>query len=244
MHEPCNERQVRFPARTPTSPPTTPNPHNRKAQSSARGVGADPRRAQNGTRPAGRSDQDVHRAPKFNDPDFAAYWRANLEQTLADERDRRSREARADTRIMAVLFVATALLIASTVYSSIADAAPRPNTPHPLDYNARSVARALPEWGINALEQADASGWYWTPTRSVCVRTKPAHYRCDATGSWSTVGEPGVRVTYRLRYCTSSRRIGNHALYRDGATWRARIRVDYRGGLACRVPNPPYIPAS
>jgi hypothetical protein len=40
------------------------------------------------------------------------------------------------------------------------------------------------------------------------------------------------------------RRIGNHALYRENGAWRARVRVDYRGGVACRVPNPPYIPAS
>lgn len=202
MPDPCNERQVRFPARTPTNPATTPNPHNDAAQMGAGGVGADPRRAPNVTRPAGRRDRVV-------------------------------------TAIVALLAASSCIAFATSAH-----AAPRPNTPHPLDYNARTIARALPEWGINTLEQADASGWYWTPTRSVCTRTRAAHYRCDATGSWSTVGEPGVRVTYRLRYCTSSRRIGNHALYRDGAVWRARIRVDYRGGLACRVPNPPYIPAS
>ena len=159
---------------------------------------------------------------------------------------RDSRVARPERRRDSELTLVAAILAASScvAFASSAHAAPRPDTPHPLDYNQRTIARALPEWGINALEQADASGWYWTPTRSVCVRTRPAHYRCDATGSWSTVGEPGVRVTYRLRYCTSSRRIGTHALYRDGATWRARVRVDYRGGLACRVPNPPYIPAS
>jgi len=133
-------------------------------------------------------------------------------------------------------------LTAILTLPTTAHATPPPNPPRPLDYNARTIARALPEWGINALEQADASGWYWTPTRSTCVRTKPAHYRCDATGAWSTVGESGVRMTYRLRYCAASRRIGTHAFYFDGRSWRARVRVDYRGGITCRVPNPPYIP--
>ncbi len=66
------------------------------------------------------------RGLKIDDPNFAAYWRANLEQTLADERARRAREARVMARVMAVLFVAIVLLTASAVYSSIADAAPKP----------------------------------------------------------------------------------------------------------------------
>ncbi len=170
---------------------------------------------------------------------------SGTESARATER-RASSVARTERRRDSALTLICAALAAcaTTAFATSAHAAPAPDAARPLDYHARTVARALPEWGINALEQADASGWYWTPTRSTCVRTKPAHYRCDATGAWSTVGESGVRMTYRLRYCAASRRIGTHAFYFDGRSWRARVRVDQRGGISCRAPHPPYTPAS
>ena len=151
-------------------------------------------------------------------------------------------ERRRDSAL--TLICAALAACATTAFATSAHAAPPPDAARPLDYHARTVARAIPEWGINALEQADASGWYWTPTRSVCTRTRAAHYRCDATGSWSIVGERGVRVTYRLRNCTATRRIAHHAFYFDGRAWRARVRVDQRGGISCRAPHPPSTPAT
>lgn len=144
----------------------------------------------------------------------------------------------------AVGLLAALMLLGATacmIYAAEASAAtPPPDAAPPLRYAARQAARAAAAWSDEALI-ADARGLYWQAARATCRKTAPRRYACDIAGAWHLDGYP-TAMTYRLRSCAPSRRVWAHALYRSRGAWRARVLIDDRGGLVCRVPRPPFVP--
>jgi hypothetical protein len=99
------------------------------------------------------------------------------------------------------------------------------------------------EWSLYVLVVDTTRDIDFVPERVTCrlVARRPQRWRCDVGGTWYLHGD-AVYATYRLRRCRPDRDAWTNALYRVRKSWRASVSVDYRGGLRCRLVEPPYIP--
>lgn len=119
-----------------------------------------------------------------------------------------------------------------------AAATPRPDPAPPLRYTKKQIARAAFTWSAFVLSTPDADGVEWVPTRARCTSRR----RCSVLGWW-WIGDEGAPATYHFRQCKATRRVWEHDLARTRrGAWIARILVDRRGGVVCRLIDPPYIP--
>lgn len=133
--------------------------------------------------------------------------------------------------------VALVVVFAAGLFAGRAAAAPTPDPAPPLDYSRAARARAIFAWSEWVLSTPNADGVYWQPWRAACSSKR----RCRVDGAW-WVDDAYTVATYRLRACRASRRVWESDLARNRRGWVARVLVDARGGLICRVPDPPYVP--
>ena len=121
---------------------------------------------------------------------------------------------------------------------------PKPDAEKPLRFSSRAVVEAVLNWSVAVLVVDSTRSIDWIPERATCVRVsrRPQRWRCDIGGTWYDAHDDARYVTYRLRRCRPDRDAWANTLYRVGRQWRAAVSVDWRGGLRCRLVEPPYIP--
>ena len=131
-----------------------------------------------------------------------------------------------------------AVFLAGAAAGHATAATPRPDPAPPLRYTKKQIARAALGWSDFVLWTPDADGVTWEPFRARCATRQ----RCSVDGIWWQADD-ALFATYQLRQCKASRRVWEHDLARTRRGWVARILVDRRGGVVCRVVDPPYVPA-
>lgn len=156
--------------------------------------------------------------------------RAAAEQINAAAAKRRRR-----VRVAVALVVVFA---AGLLAGRAAAATPKPDPAPPLRYSRAVMARAVYSWSEWVLSTPDADGVAWQPWRASCSSKR----RCRVDGAW-LVDDAAIVASYRLRRCIASRRVWESDLARTRRGWVARVLIDRRGGLICRVLDPPYVPA-
>ena len=134
--------------------------------------------------------------------------------------------------------VLAAIVCPLVVALADASAAPRPDPAPPLRYSRAVMARAAFAWSEWVLGTPDAAGFYWQPWHAGCSSKR----RCRVDGAW-WIDDAYTPMTYRLRACRATRRVWESDLAHTRRGWVARILVDRRGGLICRLVDPPYVPA-
>lgn len=139
-------------------------------------------------------------------------------------------------RLRAVVTLGT--LVVAGFAAGRASAAPPPDPAPPLAYSRAQVARAAYGWSEDVLATPDADGVTWQPWSASCSSRR----RCRIDGVW-WVDDTYTVATYRLRACRPSRRVWEDDLAKTQRGWVARVLIDRRGGVVCRVPDPPYVPA-
>lgn len=157
-------------------------------------------------------------------------------RSAAAQRDLSRRRGRAIAVLVAVFLFG---------YSArAATAAPKPDAEKPLRFSSRAVVEAVLNWSVAVLVVDSTRSIDWIPERATCVRVsrRPQRWRCDIGGTWYDAHDDARYVTYRLRRCRPDRDAWANTLYRVGRQWRAAVSVDWRGGLRCRLVEPPYIP--
>lgn len=167
---------------------------------------------------------------RFGTPGICYWVRAAAEQINAAAAKRRRR-----VRVAVALVVVFA---AGLLAGRAAAATPKPDPAPPLRYSRAVMARAVYSWSEWVLSTPDADGVAWQPWRASCSSKR----RCRVDGAW-LVDDATIVATYRLRRCIASRRVWESDLARTRRGWVARVLIDRRGGLICRVIDPPYVPA-
>ncbi len=139
-------------------------------------------------------------------------------------------------RVRALIALAVVFAV-GVLAGRAAAAAPKPDPAPPLRYSRATMARSAFAWSEWVLSTPDADGVYWQPWHAGCSSKR----RCRIDGAW-WVDDAYTAMTYRLRACRASRHVWESDLAHTRTGWVARVLVDRRGGLICRVPDPPYIP--